>query len=161
VSSGTSDRKAKRPAPVRAPNQKPAAQFPRRNALGRVDSAAELIGAVVLFVAVGTILVAAVDGIATLAGRGSFGRVPGWPAAILAVWMFVEEFRAWRIGPARIGLALVGAALGVFGGGLLASFLDSLQPLLQGAIAALLACLIYATLWFYGIRLLADRSPER
>src|SRR5215468_794929 len=111
MSSGTSDRKAKRSGTVGQPRQRPAAQFPRRNALGRVDSAAELMGAVVLFVALGTILVAAVDGIATLAGRGSFGRVPGWPAAILAVWMFIEEFRAWRIGPARIGIALVSAAL--------------------------------------------------
>ncbi|HEU0238029.1 MAG TPA: hypothetical protein VFR11_01950 [Micromonosporaceae bacterium] len=141
--------------------QSAAQQFPPRDAHGRVASASEMAGAVVLLVALGTVLLIIVDGIGAAAGRGAFGHLPGWPAAILAVWMFIEDFRAWRIGPARAGVALVSAALGALGGVLVASLVGVLAPLWQGALGALVACLIYAMVWFFGIRALSDRISER
>jgi hypothetical protein len=139
----------------------PAQKFPRRDADGRVATASDMAVGVVMSVAIATVLLIAVDGIATASGSGSFGHISGWPAAILAVWLFIEDFRAWRIGPARIGVALVAAALGVLAGGLLTSLLDVIPLLFAGALGALLACLIYATIWFFGVRLVADRTTER
>ena len=124
-------------------------------------SATEMIVSVITSVAIVTVLLIVVDGLASVAGRGSFGRISGWPAAILAVWLFIEDFRAWRIGPARIGVALVAAALGALAGGLLASVLGVLPTLFTGALGALLACLIYAMVWFFGVRLVAERTTER
>lgn len=138
-----------------------AAKYPHRDADGRVVSATEMVISVVASVAIVTVLLIVVDGLASVAGRGSFGRISGWPAAILAAWTFIEDFRAWRIGPARIGVALVAAALGVLAGGLLASVLGALPPLFAGALGALLACLIYAMIWFFGVRLVAERTTER
>jgi hypothetical protein len=136
-------------------------KYPHRDANGRVISAGEMIVSVVTSVAIVTVLLIVVDGLASVAGRGSFGRISGWPAAILAAWLFIEDFRAWRIGPARIGVALVAAALGALAGGLLASVLGALPPLFAGALGALLACLIYAMVWFFGVRLVAERTTER
>ena len=84
------------------------------------------------------------------------GRRRSWPCGL-----FIEDFRAWQIGPARIGVALVAAALGALAGGLLASVLGALPPLFAGALGALLACLIYAMIWFFGVRLVAERTTER
>lgn len=138
-----------------------AQKFPRRDADGRIVSARELAVGTVVSVGLVLVLLMAVDGIASVARHTSFGRVSGWPAAILAAWTFIEDFRAWRIGPARIGVALVAASLGALAGGLLASVLGALPPLFAGALAALLACLIYAMIWFFGVRLVAERTTGR
>ena len=138
-----------------------AQKYPHRDADGRVVSASEMVISVITSVAIVTVLLIVVDALASVAGRGSFGRISGWPAAILAVWLFIEDFRAWKIGPARVGVALVAAALGALAGGLLASVLGVLPPLFAGALGALLACLIYAMIWFFGVRLVAGRTTER
>jgi hypothetical protein len=143
------------------PAKSGAAKYPHRDADGRVTSAKEMLVSVVTSVAIVTVLLIVVDGLASVAGRGSFGRISGWPAGILAAWTFIEDFRAWRIGPARIGVALVAAALGALAGGLLASALGALPPLFAGVLGALLACLIYAMIWFFGVRLVAERTTER
>jgi len=146
-----------RAAPATSGGQK----YPHRGVDGRVINATEMVISVITSVAIVTVLLIAVDGLASAAGRGSFGRISGWPAAILAVWLFIEDFRAWKIGPARVGVALVAAALGALAGGLLASVLGALPPLFAGALGALLACLIYAMIWFFGVRLVAGRTTER
>jgi hypothetical protein len=151
----------RRPPEAGKPTGPAKQSFPRRDANGRVISVSEMIIAVVAWVAAVTVVIIGVDGIASAAGRSAFGHISGWPAAILAVWLFIEDFRAWRIGPARFGVALVAAALGALGGTVLVSVLDSVPPLFAGALGALLACLIYATVWFYGIRLMADRTTGR
>ncbi len=145
----------------RTPATSSGQKYPHRDADGRVVSATEMVISVITSVAIVTVLLIVVDGLASVAGRGSFGRISGWPAAILAVWLFIEDFRAWKIGPARVGVALVAAALGALAGGLLASVLGALPPLFAGALGALLACLIYAMIWFFGVRLVAGRTTER
>jgi hypothetical protein len=145
----------------RTPATSSGQKYPHRDADGRVVNATEMVISVITSVAIVTVLLIVVDGLASVAGRGSFGRISGWPAAILAVWLFIEDFRAWKIGPARVGVALVAAALGALAGGLLASVLSALPPLFAGALGALLACLIYAMIWFFGVRLVAGRTTER
>jgi len=135
----------------------PRPTFPRRDAKGRVASFPEMLGGVVGNVVLGTALVAAIDGLVTVAITGTFGQISGWLAGILMVWVFVEEFRAWRIGPARILVAFVAGVVGVLAGAALSARLDVLSHLFAGALGVALAGVIYAIIWFYGIRVLADR----
>lgn len=137
-----------------------AAKFPRRDANGRVASIHEMLAGVGANAVLGTVLVVAIDGLATLVGSGRFGQISGWLAGILMVWLFVEDFRAWRIGTGRIGVALLAGVIGLLAGAFLSVQLTALPNIFAGAIGVLVAGLIYAVLWFYGIRMLADRIGE-
>lgn len=135
--------------------------FPRRDDRGRVATWPDMIGGVVLNLILGTVILAAVDGIVAFLGGGTFGRFSGWIAGILVVWLFVEDFRAWRIGTGRIGVALLGIVAGLGVGIVVARNLTMLPNLFAGAVGMLVAGLVYAAVWFFGIRALADRLGER
>lgn len=135
--------------------------FPRRDALGRVVNAPEFFGAVLGALLVGVIVLVAIDAILTFAGLGTFGQVSGWLAGIVMVWTLVEQFRAWKGVPGRIGVVLVAAAVGLLAGSLSGGLLTFLPNVFAGAIGVAIAGLIYAALWFYGIRWLAGRVGKR
>jgi hypothetical protein len=135
--------------------------FPARDDAGRIATARDMVIGTVAWVAVGAALLIAIDGLVSLAA-GGFGHISGWIAGTLAVLMFIEDFRAWRVGAARIGVALLGTALGVLAGVILAGQVAPLMPaVFAGALAVLLATLVYAIFWFYGVRIVAARLPER
>jgi hypothetical protein len=134
--------------------------FPRRDPDGRVVRLAELLAWVGAGLVLGFVALLAVDGVSSLFGAGRFGQLSGWLAGILPVWLFAEEFRAWRAVPARIGLALVCAVLaGILG--FTAAVVTALPPLWSGAVGAAISAFVYGTLWYVGIRWLADRSVPR
>jgi hypothetical protein len=136
--------------------------FPRRDADGRVVHLAELLAWVGTGLVVGFVALLAVDGVAALLGAGRFGQLSGWLAGILPVWLFVEEFRAWRAAPARIGMALgCGLLAGVLGFAAAAGVSAALPPLGSGAVGAAISAFLYATLWYVGIRWLAERGMPR
>jgi hypothetical protein len=145
----------------------PEIKFPRRDERGRVASATELIASVLALVAVGLVLLLAIDGLFTLLGAGSFGKISGWLAGILAVFVFVDDFRAWRGVGMRALVALIGIALGVAAGSLVNGAVNSLPKVFSGTIAVAVAALVYAVVWFYGVRWSASRfgdtgaSPSR
>jgi hypothetical protein len=121
----------------------------------------DLLGQVIIGLVVGLVGLVAIDGIFAAVGFGAFGHASGWLAAILPVWLFAEEFRAWpgvrlRIGVA-IGAALVGLALGSLVGGVI----PALPPLVVGGVGAVVATLCYAMVWFFGVRWVAGRVGER
>src|ERR1041384_432918 len=89
--------------------------FPARDDAGPIATVSDMILGTAVWVAVGAALLIAIDALVSLAA-GGFGHISGWIAGTLAVLMFIEDFRAWRVGPARIGVAMVGAALGVLAG---------------------------------------------
>ena len=135
--------------------------FPARDDAGRIATVRDMILGTAVWVAVGAALLIAIDALVSLAA-GGFGHISGWIAGTLAVLMFIEDFRAWRVGPARIGVAMVGAALGVLAGVVLSGQIGSVLPaVFSGAFAVLLATLVYAVFWFYGVRIMAARLPER
>jgi hypothetical protein len=78
----------------------------------------------------------------------------------LAVWLFVEDFRAWKGVRARAGVMLIAAALGFLAGGALNVAIGSLPRVYSGAISVTLAALVYAVVWYFGIRALAGRVGE-
>jgi hypothetical protein len=132
--------------------------FPRRDADGRILAVTDLLGLALAGLVIGILALVLFDGGFALLGAGDFGRASGWLAVILPAWAFVEEFRAWDIGPSRIAAALVGAAVSITLGLLVAGLISGLGPLWSGAAAATAFALAYALVWFYGIRWLAHRS---
>ncbi|MEV1288254.1 hypothetical protein [Micromonospora sp. NPDC049679] len=132
--------------------------FPRRDADGRIIALPDLVGVTLAGLVVGVVVLALFDAMLMVIGAGEFGSANGWLAAILPVWLFVDEFRAWRIGAGRIAVALVAAAVAIAAGLLAAGLARDLPPLGGGAIAAAVFSLVYVLIWFHGIRLLARRS---
>jgi hypothetical protein len=147
-----------KPAPTAANR---IASYPPRDPDGRIGTLINIVGGVIFGIVICMIVLIVIDALFTLIGVGKFGTISGWLAGILPVWMFVEEFRAWKGVPARIGVALVGGALALGAGIALSSKLESLRPAFNGSISVTVACLIYAVLWFFGIRYLANRLGER
>ena len=70
--------------------------------------------------------------------------------------------RAWgrgkhRVGAARWAVMAAGTLLGGLAGLALAAQLTAWPNLASGALGVLLAGALYAAIWFYGIRVIADR----
>ncbi|WP_422772803.1 hypothetical protein ACN28C_07370 [Plantactinospora sp. WMMC1484] len=134
------------------------APFPRRDERGRIVVLADLLGVALAGVVVGLLGLLVFDAGFALLGLGDFGGASGWLALILPVWIFVEEFRAWSFGPARIAAALVAAAVGIATGLLAAGLAASTPPLVSGGLAAAVFAMAYALVWFVGVRWLAGRT---
>jgi hypothetical protein len=136
--------------------------FPRRDAEGRVVRLADLLAWVVAGLVLGLVVLLVIDGVPALFGLGRFGQVSGWLAGILPVWLFVEEFRAWRGVPGRTGMALgAGLLAGTLGFAVAAGTAHALPPLGSGAVGAAISALLYGVLWYMGIRWLEDRGVPR
>jgi hypothetical protein len=134
--------------------------FPRRDASGRVVRLAELLAWVAAGFVLGLLALIVIDGLFSLLGLGRFGQLSGWLAGVLPVWLFAEEFRAWRGVPARAGMALVSGLLaGTLG--FAAAAVTPLPPLGSGAIGAAISAFLYGVLWYVGIRWIADRGVSR
>jgi hypothetical protein len=136
--------------------------FPRRDAEGRVVRLAELLAWVAAGLVLGFVVLLLVDGVSSLLGLGRFGRLSGWLAGILPMWLFTEEYRAWHGVPARVGMALVSGLLaGTLGFAVAVTVSDALPPLGSGAVGAAISAFLYGVLWYVGIRWLADRGVPR
>jgi hypothetical protein len=132
--------------------------FPRRDTDGRVTVLPDLLGVIFAGLVIGVLALVLFDGVISLLGTGEFGRANGWLAVILPAWIFVDDFRAWATGPARVVTALVAAGVGITSGLLTAGLASALPPLWSGALAAAVFTLAYAVIWFYCIRWLARRT---
>jgi hypothetical protein len=145
------------PAVVRAEKPaKPKSTFPRRDADGHVAYFRDLLVAVVVALVVGFIALVVIDAVSGVSGLSGFGSSSGWVAGIIAAWLFVEDFRAWRGTRMRIAIAALAALVGVGVGGTLAWALGQVlagdTALLDGMVGVSAAMLAYAPVWFYGIR---------
>lgn len=130
------------------------ATFPRRSADGRVERFGDLVVTAVVSLVVAFLVLTAFDLISPLVGIGTYGSSHGWLTAVLAVWLYVEEFRAWRGVRSRLGIMLIAALLGLLAGGAAAYGLAALElpGLITGSAGAAVAALVYAPVWFFGIR---------
>lgn len=132
--------------------------FPRRDAEGRVVALGDLLGVSLAGVVIGVLALVLFDWAFDLIGSGEFGRANGWLAVILPAWLFLEDFRAWSFGAARVVAAGLALVLGVAGGLLVAGLAGGLPPLLSGALAATVFTVVYAVVWFHGVHWLARRT---
>ncbi|GAA2220231.1 hypothetical protein ACFY2R_16150 [Micromonospora olivasterospora] len=107
--------------------------FPRRDAEGRVVAYGDLLGIGLAGVVIGLLALLVFDwGFATV-GAGEFGF-------------------------ARVAAALTAGVVAVLGGMLLIGQVAGLPPLLSGGLAAAAFTLLYATVWFHGVRWLGRRT---
>ncbi|MBX7269511.1 hypothetical protein KIF24_28195 [Micromonospora sp. Llam7] len=132
--------------------------FPRRDAEGRIRTLGDLVGIGLAGVVIGLLVLVLFDGAFAWFGAGDFGQANGWLAVILPAWLFWEDFRAWEFGAPRVVAALVAVAMAVVSGMLLAGVAAGLPPLLSGVLAATAFTVVYALVWFPGVRWLADRT---
>ncbi|BCJ59080.1 hypothetical protein [Micromonospora endophytica] len=132
--------------------------FPRRDAEGRIRTLGDLLGVGLAGVVIGLLVLVLFDAVFASFGSGDFGQANGWLAVILPVWLFWEDFRAWEFGAARVVAGLVALAVAVVSGLLLAGVTTGLPPLLSGGVAATTFTLVYAMIWFPGVRWLIRRT---
>jgi hypothetical protein len=136
--------------------------FPRRDADGRVIRLADLLASAAAGLVIGLVVLVIIDGFMALVGLGRFGQASGWLAGILPVWLFAEEFRAWRGVRSRVGMALISALLaGTLGFAAAAVTAGALPPLWSGALGVAISALLYGVLWYVGVRWLDDRGVPR
>jgi len=132
------------------------ARFPRRDPDGRVARFGELVVAAVVWLVVAFVALTVIDVLSSLVGVGAVGSSRGWLIAVLALWLYVEDFRAWRGVRSRVGIMLIALLVGVLVGGAvgygLAYLADGLPALVTGSVGAAVGVLVYAPIWFYGIR---------
>jgi hypothetical protein len=134
--------------------------FPRRDARRRVVALRDLVAVTVAGAVAGAVVLVLLDALFALLGLGEFGEVSGWLAIVLPVMLLVEEFRAWRGVRARIAVAVFAAVIGVAGGLVVAGLAADLPGIVPGALGAVTFTLVYALLWFHGIRAAGGRTGE-
>ena len=117
-----------------------------------------MLGVAVLFAVVNGLGLLVIDGLLAL-GLSSFGRSSGWLVLILPGLLFFDDFRAWKAYPLRWLVAPVSALVG-FAIGLLVAGVAPGPPLATGAAGGLAAVLVYAPVWFLGIRYLTAHRGE-
>jgi hypothetical protein len=140
------------------------AGFPPRDANRRILYARDLLGVVLAGVVAGVVVLLLFDAIFALLGLGDFGRVNGWLAAVLPAMLLIEEFRAWHGVRGRLlvaaAAAAVGAGAGLGAAGLADGLPGDLPALATGAVGAATLAVVYALLWYYGIRAAGGRTGE-
>lgn len=138
----------------------PPETFPRRDADGRVISLRELLFAGALGTVIGVGALALIDGVLDVLNISTFGKASGWLASILPALLYFDDLRAWRGRQVRFLVAAVGAGVAI-GLGLIASALTSgFVALVSGAAGAIVAVLVYALVWFAGIRWLTGEMRQ-
>lgn len=132
--------------------------FPRRDRAGRVISVLELTTAGLLGVLVALVALAVIDGVTALLGLGDFGGASGWLTVILPALVFFDDIRAWAGHAVRFLVAIVGAAVGIALGLVVASQASIWPPIVSGALGAAVAVLFYCPIWYVGVRWLTHES---
>ncbi|TCB92842.1 hypothetical protein E0H26_23650 [Micromonospora zingiberis] len=132
--------------------------FPRRDADGRIQTLGDLLGVALAGAVLGLLVLVLFDGAFAWLGAGDFGQANGWLAVILPAWLFWEDFRAWEFGAPRVVAGLVAVAVAVVSGLLVAGVATGLPPLVSGGLAAATFTVVYALVWFPGVRWLVSRT---
>ncbi|KXK58755.1 hypothetical protein E1091_12985 [Micromonospora fluostatini] len=132
--------------------------FPRRDDQGRILTLGDLLGVSLAGVVIGVLALVLFDAVFASIGAAEFGRANGWLAVILPAWLFWDDFRAWEFGAARVTAALVAVATAVVSGLLVAGLSAGLPPLASGALGAAAWTVVFALVWFPGVRWLANRT---
>jgi hypothetical protein len=105
-------------------------------------------------------VLALIQAVLALLGLSEFTEASGWLAAVLPALLYFDDLRAWRPHGVRylVGVVALVVAIGV--GLLAAGLFRGLPPLVSGAVGALVAALVYAPVWFVGMRRLTQEDTR-
>jgi hypothetical protein len=130
----------------------------RRDTDGRLATVGDLVGTALAGLVAGAAILLIFEAVMSLARLSRFGSANGWLVLILPLWLFVEEFRAARYGAPRVLVALLAGGFGLAAGLTGAGLVTGVPPLFSGAAGALVFTVVYALVWFYGLRWLRHRA---
>jgi hypothetical protein len=125
----------------------------------KVETLGQLIGAVLAYFVMGAVVLVVIDLVFVLpTGRG-FGETSGWIAALPTVWVYTEQFRRYE-GGSRWGIMAAGVVLGL-GAGLAVTVVAPATwlPMYSGGLGGLAAALVYAPLWYAGVKAFGEERP--
>jgi hypothetical protein len=125
----------------------------------KVETLGQLIGAVLAYFVMGAVVLVVIDLVFVLpTGRG-FGETSGWIAALPTVWVYTEQFRRYT-GGSRWGIMAAGVVLGLGAGLAVTVALPATWlPMYSGGLGGLAAALVYAPLWYAGVRAFGEERP--
>jgi hypothetical protein len=138
----------------------PRPSLPRRDEHGRVQFLPELLGVAALYAVVNAVGLLVIDGLLAVLGLATFGRSSGWLVVILPAFLYFDDFRAWKEHRLRWLAAPVAALVGIAAGLIAAGLVGGEPPLLAGGVGAFVAALVYAPVWWVGIRMLTATRME-
>lgn len=130
---------------------------PRRDADGRLATFGDLMGVVLASLVCDIVVLLIFEAITVLARLAHFGDANGWLILVLPAWLFIEDFRVAPYGASRVVVALLGGGFGLAVGLTAAGLAAALPPLVSGAVGATALTVVYALIWFYGLRWLRHR----
>lgn len=137
----------------------PTQSLPRRDADGRALRLPEFLLVALGYTVVNAVGLALIDGLIGVLGFTGYGRSPGWLALILPGLLYFDDLRAWQGYGVRFLVAIVGAVVGIGLGLVVAGLAPDLPPIVSGGVGAVVAVLVYAPVWFLGIRWLTGERP--
>jgi hypothetical protein len=137
----------------------PTPTFPRRDADGRILRLPEFLVVALGYTVVNAVGLALIDGLIAVLGFTGFGRSSGWLALILPGLLYFDDLRAWRPYGVRFLVAIVAALVGIGLGLIVVGVAPSLPPIVSGGVGAVVAVVVYAPIWFLGIRWLTGEQP--
>jgi hypothetical protein len=121
----------------------------------RLTRLTDLVGQCLAGLVISLAGILVIDGFYALLGFGKFGEISGWLAMIFPIILLVQQFSLARGERGRLLVAIIGA-LAAAGLGLSAAGLfERLPAIASGAIGALVATLVYATIWHVGLAIAA------
>ncbi|QSB05717.1 hypothetical protein [Natronoglycomyces albus] len=135
--------------------------FPHRDEQGRVADLQQWLGYVAASVVIGFGLLAIVDVVVSLFNWGTFGNTNGWVSAILAAFLFADDFKHNRFRSSRWSAMALALLLGIAAMIAASLILPPWPPLFAGGAAALVGALTYAWAWFAGVRALGYDIEEK
>jgi hypothetical protein len=117
----------------------------------RLNRLTDLLAQVLAGLVISVVGVLAIDGVFALLGLGTFADLNGWLALLFPFLVFAGQFNVARGERGRLLVALAGGVLGIGLGVVAAGFFGDLPAIASGAIGALVATLVYATVWHVGL----------
>jgi hypothetical protein len=127
----------------------------------RINRLTDLLAQVLagFFISVAGVLV--MDGFFALIGLGTFGDLNGWLALIYPIIVFAGQFAAAKGEPGRLLVTIIGVLIGLGLGSIAAGAASRLPPIGSGAVGALVATVVFATIWHVGLAITTRSSKPQ
>ena len=117
----------------------------------RINRLTDLLAQVLAGFLISIAGVLVMDGLFALLGLGPFGDLNGWLALIFPIIVFSGQFAAAKGERGRLLVTVLGAVVALALGAVAAGLASALPPMGSGAAGALVATVVFATIWHVGL----------